>query len=244
VRVWAATDVFLEDRWILAVCDGVNQQDSKPKPFMTSRTMPPLPIPRVLQATLTLAALLVFSQTARADSPDGFIRIQCLSTLNRLEVGTFMTWNVCGAGCPQVRTLAKQGIYEIRAFIQRHSKQSFECDLGSGQKAVMSILDHWPGASLPGMDIDVSVNGRQVVPPQRVNEDTELNLQIQLFPEHTDAWTQFFKPTSVSTNLCFLDGRDTLTLPRSMRCESKSVDLGPGGTGDRAESAHYERVKP
>jgi hypothetical protein len=123
----------------------------------------------VLRATFVLAGLIFLSQGAWADAPYSFIRIQCMGAINRLEVSTFITWNVCDVGCSQAAPLARQGIYELRKFIQQYSKHPFECDLGAGQKAVVSILDHWPGRDLPGMEFDVSVDDRRVVPPQRLD---------------------------------------------------------------------------
>jgi hypothetical protein len=187
-----------------------------------------------------VAGLIFLLPSARADSPSSFILVQCMSSIDRLEINTFMTWSVCD-GCERTATLVKQGIYELGDFIQRYSKRPFECDLGAGQKAVVSILDHWPGKVLPGMRFDVKINGRQVVLPQRLNgDDDELDLQVQAFP----ASAQPIEPASVSTNLCRLEARDPLSLPRSIRCERALVNLGEGTPTDQTESAEYERVAP
>jgi hypothetical protein len=196
----------------------------------------------VARVIFMLAGLMLLSQGAWADAPNSFIRIQCMSAINRLEVSTFMTWNVCDAGCSQATSLARQGIYELREFIQRYSTHPFECDLGAGQKAVVSILGHWPGKALPGMEFDVRINDREVVPRQRLDGETELDLQVQAFPDSDDAWGRRISPASVSTNLCFLDGRDPLALPGSMRCERTWVGSGKGRVKDWAERAQYERM--
>ena len=196
----------------------------------------------VLRATFVLAGLIFLSQGAWADAPYSFIRIQCMGAINRLEVSTFITWNVCDVGCSQAAPLARQGIYELRKFIQQYSKHPFECDLGAGQKAVVSILDHWPGRDLPGMEFDVSVDDRRVVPPQRLDGEAEIDLQVQAFLGKNDASGRPINPASVSTNLCFLNGRDPLALPDSMRCERTWVGAGEGWTKDEADSAQYERI--
>jgi hypothetical protein len=196
----------------------------------------------VLRAAFILVGLLFLSQGARADTPYSFIRIQCMGAINRLEVSTFITWNVCDTGCSQAAPLARQGIYELRKFIQQYSKHPFECDLGAGQTAVVSILDHWPGRALPGMEFDISINGRRVVPPQRLDGEDELDLQVQAFLGDNDAAGRPINPASVSSNLCFLDGRNPLALPGSMRCMRTWVGSGEGWTNDQADSAQYERI--
>ncbi|MGF6239778.1 hypothetical protein P3T42_001510 [Paraburkholderia sp. GAS38] len=196
----------------------------------------------ILRAILALATLTFLQQGAWADVPVSFIRIQCLGAINRLEVSTFMTWNVCDASCPKTASLEKQGIYELSDFIRRYSKQPFECDLGLGQKAVLAVLEYWPGKALPGMEFEVTINGKPIVQPKRLDGDAELELQVQAFPSYADGSGRQVSPASVSTNLCFLTDRSPLSLPGSMSCERYLVDTDEGWKKEQADSAEYGKM--
>src|ERR1700753_1351240 len=76
---------------------------------------------RILRAILIVSGLTFLLPSAWADSPSSFILVQCMGSINRLEISTFMTWNVCD-DCERAATLVKQGLYELGDFIQRYSK--------------------------------------------------------------------------------------------------------------------------
>ena len=195
---------------------------------------------RLTHAVPILLGLASLSPRAWADSPDAFVHIQCMTAINRLEVGTFMTWNVCTDDkCTRAAPLAKQGIYPLSEFIAQHAKRPAECDLGGGQKAVLSIADHWPGKTSPGMQFDVTVNGKKIVSEQRYDSDDEnMELQIQAFPpsgEPNDAG-------SVSSSLCLFEGQTPLALADSTSCTRAQFDFGKNAKQEPPEKAEYEQT--
>jgi hypothetical protein len=204
------------------------------------RGSPELSMKSVLRVILVLGGLASLMQAARADGPDSFIRIQCMSAINRLEIGTFMTWNVCNDGCRVAAPLASQGVYQMRDFLNRYLHKPFVCDLGLGQKAVVSIVDHGTDRiDGPRMTLDVAVGAAHVA--ATVSSDGsngDLDLVVQEFAAY--APSRF--PATVATNLCTLVNRNPITLPDEMTCHKVEMDPETGKASGLAEAtAVYEK---
>ncbi len=194
----------------------------------------------VLRVILVLGGLASLMQAAWADSPDSFIRIQCMSAINRLEIATFMTWNVCNDGCTVAAPLASQGVYEMRDFLNRYLHKPLVCDLGVGQKALVSIVDHSTDRiGGPRMTLDVSVGAAHLA--ATVSSDMTngaLDLVVQAFA----AYAPQHMPVTIATSLCTLVNRNPITLPDEMTCHKVEMDPETGkATGLAEATAVYEK---
>ena len=183
-----------------------------------------------------------FSSIVKADALYVFVRIQCIPALNRLNVDTFKAWNVCNSGCPEPGRLAKEGIYEQQDFIDRFLKKPYECDLGTGQKAILTILNHFPGRGIPVMTFDVKVEGTEVTPPERSDGDEDLDIQIAAISRPSDpSGKAATAPAEVDANSCSAS-RTQFSLPDEIACDSVKLHSDIYGPPIREESAQYMKA--
>jgi hypothetical protein len=198
---------------------------------------------RATRGASLLVGVLFFSQIACADTPSGFVRIQCVTALHRMQIDSFSVWDICQAGCPQAEDLAAEGIYLVQDFIQKHLHRPFECDLGTGKKVVMSILDHWSGKVIPGFNFDIKIDDRLVVPVGTIEGDTELNLEIQAYAQSAQYSNKIDRTALVTASDCYLSGKGMVLLPDSIHCDAMQSYSTNVVQSDRSEHAEYNKNK-
>jgi hypothetical protein len=83
------------------------------------------------------------STHALADVASDFVSIRCLSSLDRVSVGSFTMWDVCENGrCVNDSPLPTQGTYEAQIFLERFEQAPFSCVFSDGRTASVRIVDH------------------------------------------------------------------------------------------------------
>lgn len=190
---------------------------------------------------LTAVAIITasFSSLAEADQLYVFVRLQCIPALHHLEVDTFKAWNVCNDGCPEPGRLVSEGIYEQQHFIDKFLKKPYSCDLGTGQKAVLTILNHFPGRGIPVMTFDVKVEGTEVTPPERSDGEEDLDIQIAAIPRPSDpSGKAATVPAEVDANSCWAS-KIQFSLPDEIGCNRIKLHSDIYGPLKQEESAQY-----